>query len=56
MTSTLNFKIIALTETWLKTTPDSLLSLDGYKHEFKNRQGQNGGVLLCTLMNLLHTV
>ena len=52
LTFTLNeiqhkFHIIGLTETWLKSTPHSMLSIPGYKCEHKNRPMQKIVVVSC---------
>ena len=62
LTFTLNeiqhkFHIIGLTETWLKSTPHSMLSIPGYKCEHKNRPMQNGGgVMLYVKDSLQYTI
>ena len=49
----IDIQIIGLTEKWLKAPPDSLLLINGYKCEYKNRQGQSGGGVMLYIKDSL---
>lgn len=50
------FSIIALSETWLKTTPHSYYSLPGYELVVNNRHGRGGGGVALYISNDLHFI